>query len=134
MVCMAMDYHSNVLHLNNNNYSDDLFAHLLCFPNTYVYLFTLNLIHVNTYLHIISFVNIAFKYAMLPAIYSTWPYLISGYTRFLRHTSNRDWNVTRKADLQTLIAITKKVYIYLCALYNWIYGNTKYTFNLCLPV
>jgi len=46
MVCMAMDYLSNVekLHLNNNNYSDDLFAHLLRFPNKYVYLFTLNLI------------------------------------------------------------------------------------------
>ena len=115
---MAMDYHSNVekLHLNNNNYSDDLIAHLLRFPNKYVYLFTLNLIHVNTYLHIISFVNIAFKYAMLPASDSTWAYLISGYTRFLRHTPNRDWNVTRKADLQTLIAIAK-MYTYICVHY-----------------
>ena len=84
---MAMDYPSNVetLHLNNNNYSDDLFAHLLRFTNRYVHLFTLNLIHVNTSLHMISFVNIAFKYAKLPASDSTWAYIISGYTRFLRH-------------------------------------------------
>jgi hypothetical protein len=66
-----------------------------------------------SFLFIISFVNITFEYAMLPASDSTWAYLISGYTRFLRHTPNMDWNVTRKTDLQTLIAITKNVYIYL---------------------
>jgi hypothetical protein len=46
------------LHLNNNNYSDDLFAHLLRFPNTYI--------EFNSREHILAynfFVNIAFKYA-----------------------------------------------------------------------
>ena len=105
------------LHLNNNNYSDDLFAHLLRFTNKYVYLFTLNLIHVNTYLHIISFVNIAFKYAMLPASDSTWAYIINGYARFLKHSPKRDCNITRKADLQALIAITK-IYTCICVHYQ----------------
>jgi hypothetical protein len=129
MVCMAMDYPSNIekLHLNNNNYSDDLFAHLLRFPNTYI--------EFNSREHILAynfFVNIAFKYAKLPTSDSTWAYIISGYTRLLRHTLKRDWNVTRKADLQTLIAKTKNIYIYLCALSNWIYGNNKFILNLCL--
>ena len=50
---MAMDYPSNVkkLDLNNNNYSDDLSAHLLRFPNKYVSIY----IEFNSPEHILAY-------------------------------------------------------------------------------